>query len=75
MIESDSAVTARVAQDQHRLSVCDQIEVLIAGVRDRHPDMPLDALANLLPERERERLVELLAELAISPFPVEGGAR
>jgi hypothetical protein len=57
------------AEDKRRLEVCDAIESLIAGFRDQHPDVHISQLPRYLPEPQRTRLVELLAEADWLPFP------
>lgn len=66
----DNAAEARAAEDRRRLAACDEIEMLLALVRDQHPTLPIVDLAECLPEPQRKRLLDLLQELV--PFPVEG---
>ncbi|QEE28580.1 hypothetical protein FTW19_11575 [Terriglobus albidus] len=69
---NNHAASARAAEDQRRLAICDEIENLIAPVRDEHPDVRIFELGLYLPEPERSRLAALLDELPeIIPFPKE----
>jgi hypothetical protein len=56
----EEMLEARTAEDKRRLAICDEIETLIAGVREQHPKVPIQGLARHLPEPQRSRLVELL---------------
>jgi hypothetical protein len=59
---AEEMLEARTAEDKRRLAICDKIETLIAGVREQHPKVPIQALARFLPEPERSRLTELLEQ-------------
>jgi hypothetical protein len=56
----EEMLEARAAEDQRRLGICDEIEALIAGAREKHPKVPLHSLPRYLPEPQRSRLLELL---------------
>ena len=58
----EQMLAARTVEDARRLAICDRIEALIAEAREKHPSVPLHALAPYLPEPARSRLVELLEE-------------
>lgn len=65
-------VDARLAEDRRRLAICDEIEMLIAGVRPRYPDVQLAELASHMREPGRTRLLVLLDQASEwIPFPVE----
>ncbi|HMF54372.1 MAG TPA: hypothetical protein VK593_08480 [Edaphobacter sp.] len=65
-------VDARLAEDRRRLSICDEIEALVAGVRPRYPDVQLAELAGHMREPQRTRLLVLLDEASEwIPFPME----
>jgi hypothetical protein len=56
----DDAAAARIIEDRRRLSICSEIEELIAEVSDQHPDLPIFNLTPYLSEPERTRLLALL---------------
>ena len=56
--DDDAAV--RIIEDRRRLSICSEIEELIAEVSDEHPDLPIFDLTPYLSEPERTRLLALL---------------
>ncbi|HTF68376.1 MAG TPA: hypothetical protein VK638_37430 [Edaphobacter sp.] len=63
---------ARLAEDRRRLAICEEIEMLIAGVRPRYPDVQLAELASHMREPERTRLLVLLDESSEwIPFAME----
>jgi hypothetical protein len=67
--ETDNASSA---EDLRRLALCDEIEALIADVRDQHPDVHISALAPYLPGPQRSRLLELLDQAQdFVPFPIQ----
>lgn len=72
----DVAAEARASEDRRRLGICDQIENLIAPVREEHPDVPIVDLVPYIAEPQRSRLVALLDELTeFVPFPNEPSTR
>jgi hypothetical protein len=58
----DERLAARTTEDRRRLAICDEIETLIAGARERHPNVPIQGLAQFLEEPQRSRLLALLEE-------------
>jgi hypothetical protein len=54
----------RAAEDRRRLEICDQIEALISGFRDQYPHIHISELPRHMPEPQRTRLMQLLAEAA-----------
>lgn len=65
---------ARLAEDRRRLAICEEIEMLIAGVRPRYPDLQLAELAGHMREPERTRLLVLLdAAQDFIPYPISAG--
>ena len=74
MTIDEDDVDARLAEDRRRLAICDEIELLIAGVRPRYPDLQLAELAGHMREPQRTRLLVLLDEAQdFIPYPISAG--
>ena len=56
--------SASSENDRRRIDICDEIESLISGFRDQHPDVHISELPRYLPEPQQTRLMQLLAEAA-----------